>query len=79
MKRLAPSFGGGARFIPEKYKQSIVKIYTFLYLQKARFAERASLCAVIQPALAKKSADYLNYSSDHRLHHRGYMFLRLYL
>ena len=36
VKRLAPSFGGGARFIPEKYKQSIVKIYTFLYFKKNR-------------------------------------------
>ena len=34
VKRLAPSFGGGARFVPEKYKQSIVKIYTFLYFKK---------------------------------------------
>ena len=29
-----PSFGGGARFIPEKYRQSIVEIYTFLILKK---------------------------------------------
>ena len=33
VNRLAPSFGGGARFIPEKYKQSIVEIYT-LYCKK---------------------------------------------
>jgi hypothetical protein len=36
VNRLAPSFGGGARFIPDKYKQSIVKIYTFLYFKKKR-------------------------------------------
>ena len=34
VKRLAPSFGGGSRFIPEKYKQSIVEIYTFLSFKK---------------------------------------------
>jgi hypothetical protein len=31
VKQLAPSLGGGARFIPEKYKQSIVEIYTYIY------------------------------------------------
>jgi hypothetical protein len=28
-KRLAPSFGGVVRFIPEKYHQRITKFYTF--------------------------------------------------
>jgi hypothetical protein len=29
VKRLAPSFGGAVRFIPEKYEQRITKFYTF--------------------------------------------------
>ena len=39
MKRLAPSFGGGARFIPEKDKQSIAEIYTFLSSNKTNHRE----------------------------------------
>jgi hypothetical protein len=37
VKRLAPSIGGGARFIPEKYKQSIVKIYTLIFQKSLAF------------------------------------------
>jgi hypothetical protein len=29
VKRLAPSFGGVVRFIPEKYHQRITEFYTF--------------------------------------------------
>ena len=36
VKRLAQSFGGAVRFIPEKYKQSIVNIYTSLYFKVKR-------------------------------------------
>ncbi|OMF22213.1 hypothetical protein BK133_26980 [Paenibacillus sp. FSL H8-0548] len=34
VKRLSPSFGGAARFIPEKYRDSMAKGYTFLYFKK---------------------------------------------
>ena len=46
VNRLAPSFGGGARFIPEKYKQSIVGIYT-LYSKK----ESRNIAALRLPVL----------------------------
>ncbi len=37
MKRLAPSFGGTVRFIPEKYQQRITKFYSaVMFEQKPR-------------------------------------------